>query len=123
MRWFIVLNNDDMKDTETLKKNVIEQLKKVFDPEIPINIWDMGLIYDIKIDPERNVLVVMTMTAPNCPVAENMPEFVKSEIKSGVPEINNVEVQVTFDPPWDINRLSEEAKVTLGLDFSEFDLG
>ena len=106
-----------MKDNESLKADIIERLKKIYDPEIPINIWDMGLIYDIQIDSERHADIVMTVTAPNCPVAETLPPYVKSELESNIPELKDVDVRITFDPPWDLNKMSEEAKTSMGFDF------
>ncbi|MBO4281917.1 MAG: DUF59 domain-containing protein [Bacteroidales bacterium] len=106
-----------MKDNESLKADIIERLKKIYDPEIPINIWDMGLIYDIQIDNERHADIVMTVTAPNCPVAETLPPYVKSELESNIPELKDVDVRITFDPPWDLNKMSEEAKTSMGFDF------
>lgn len=106
-----------MKDNEALKADIIEQLKKIYDPEIPINIWDMGLIYDIQLDEARHADILMTVTAPNCPVAETLPPYVKSELESNIPELKDVDVRITFDPPWDMNKMSEEAKASMGFDF------
>lgn len=106
-----------MKDKETLRNDIIERLKKIYDPEMPIDIWNMGLVYEINIDENNHVDILMTVTAPNCPVAESLPPYVKSELEACVPEINGADVHITFDPPWDVDRMSEEAKTTLGFDF------
>lgn len=93
---------------------VIDALKEVFDPEIPINIYDLGLIYNLKIDDHNNVDILMTLTTPNCPIAEDMPGIVRDEV-SHVEGVGKVNVELTFEPPWDMANLSEEAKVELGL--------
>ncbi len=86
----------------------------VFDPEIPVNIYDLGLIYDLKIDDNFNVDVLMTLTTPNCPVAEDMPVMVMNEIKL-IEGIGEVKVELTFEPPWDMDKLTDEAKLELGM--------
>ena len=94
---------------------MIDALKTVFDPEIPINIYDLGLIYDLRIDPvTRDVYVLMTLTTPNCPVAEDIPGQVETAVR-GIEEIGKVRVELTFEPPWDKDRLSEAALLELGL--------
>ena len=97
-----------------IENNVISALRMIFDPEIPVNIYDLGLIYDLKIDDEYNVNVLMTLTTPNCPVAEDMPGMVRSEIQliEGIGEVN---VELTFEPPWDMEKLTDEAKLELGM--------
>jgi len=97
-----------------LENNVISALRKVFDPEIPVNIYDLGLIYDLRIDDHTNVFVLMTLTTPNCPIAEDMPGMVMKEIKQ-IAGIGDVKVDLTFDPPWDMDRLTDEAKLELGM--------
>ncbi len=99
------------KDLET---KVITALKQIYDPEIPVNIYDLGLIYELKIDENTNVHIRMTLTAPNCPIAEDMPEMVKFEVQK-VQGIKNVEVEIVFDPPWSKEMLSESALLELGL--------
>ncbi len=99
---------------KALKQQIIEALQTVFDPEIPVNIYDLGLIYEINISEENNVHVLMTLTSPNCPVAETMPQEVREKVLS-VAGINNAEIELTFEPPWDQELLSEEAKLELGL--------
>lgn len=96
-----------------MKEKIIQAISNVYDPEIPVNLWDLGLIYDIKIAPNNDVEIVMTLTAPNCPEAENLPYEVKTIVQK-VPEIGHVEVSITFDPPWEMNRMSEAAKLELG---------
>lgn len=93
---------------------VADHIREVFDPEIPINVYDLGLIYDIQVDDERNVHIVMTLTSPMCPVAGSLPGEVEMAAL-GTPGIRNVEVELTWDPPFTIEMMSEEAKLTLGL--------
>jgi FeS assembly SUF system protein len=97
-----------------LEINVIEALRKVFDPEIPVNIYDLGLIYNLGIDKDRNVSILMTLTTPNCPIAEDMPNIVRQEVLK-VEGIGEVKVELTFEPPWDFEKLTDEAKLELGL--------
>lgn len=99
---------------QIIEEQVINALKHVFDPEIPINIYDLGLIYELKIDDQSNVFIRMTLTAPNCPVAEEMPGMVQSEVKN-VEGVKEVTVELVFDPPWDKEMLSEAALLELGL--------
>jgi FeS assembly SUF system protein len=93
---------------------VIEALKDCYDPEIPVNIYELGLIYDMKIDDDYNVDILMTLTSPNCPVAESLPMEVKERVSS-IEGINEVRVEVTFEPPWDKDMMSEAAMIELGL--------
>ncbi|HVT12410.1 MAG TPA: SUF system Fe-S cluster assembly protein [Fimbriimonadaceae bacterium] len=93
---------------------VAEQIREVYDPEIPINVYDLGLIYDIQIDDEKNVHIVMTLTSPMCPVAGSLPGEVEMAAQA-TPGVGNVTVELTWDPPFTIERMSEEAKLTLGL--------
>lgn len=103
-----------MDEKEVLRDRIIQVLKTIYDPEIPVNIWDMGLIYKLDIDDNLFVLVVMTLTAPNCPVAEDLPKMVEEAVK-GVDGVKNVQVQLTFEPAWDIRMLSDEAKMELDI--------
>jgi FeS assembly SUF system protein len=99
---------------QIFEEQVINALKRVFDPEIPINIYDLGLIYELKIDDQFNVFIRMTLTTPNCPVAEDMPGIVKSEV-TNVEGVKEVTIELVFDPPWDKEMLSEAALLELGL--------
>jgi len=99
---------------EVLKEQVINVIKTIYDPEIPVNIWELGLIYDIQITENNEVVVLMTLTAPNCPEAEGLPAEVEENIKM-IPEVKNAKVLLTFDPPWDKSRLSDLARFELGL--------
>ena len=103
------------EETNTLKETVISVLKKIYDPEIPIDIWTLHLIYGVEVDEEGNVKIVMTVTAPNCPVAETLPAEVRSRVQA-IMGVKNVNVELTFDPVWSIDMLSDEAKAELGLD-------
>ena len=93
---------------------IIETLKTIHDPEIPVNIYELGLIYEIKLDDEHNVHILMTLTTPNCPVAESLPEEVKQKV-SNIDGVKSVDLELTFEPPWTMDMLSEEAKLELGL--------
>jgi len=97
-----------------LENRVIDALKRVHDPEIPVNIYDLGLVYEIKIDDQAIVNITMTLTTPNCPIAEDMPGVVYKEVKS-VEGVKDVKVELVFDPPWDKDMISEAALLELGL--------
>lgn len=97
-----------------LEEKIIRELKDIYDPEIPVNIYEIGLIYKIEIDDEFLVHIVMTLTTPNCPVAESLPEEVKQRVKS-VEGVKDVDLELTFEPPWDMEMLSDEAKLELGI--------
>ena len=97
-----------------LKEKIIAEIKKIYDPEIPVNIYELGLIYDIKIDKDNNVKVDMTLTTPNCPVAESLPKEVKDRIME-IKEVNKVDLELVWDPPWDKSMMSEAAKLELNL--------
>jgi FeS assembly SUF system protein len=95
---------------------VVEALKTVYDPEIPVDIYELGLIYDIAIEPaEGKVAIKMTLTAPGCPVAGSMPQMVQDAIRSRVPGVNEVDVELVWDPPWDFTRMSEAARLELNM--------
>ncbi|WP_066632313.1 SUF system Fe-S cluster assembly protein [Labilibacter marinus] len=96
------------------EEEIVNTLKTIFDPEIPVNIYDLGLIYEVNVNAEGKANVVMTLTSPNCPVAESMPEEVFEKV-SEVDGITHVDVNLTFDPPWTKDMLSEEAMLELGL--------
>lgn len=99
---------------EDLKERVIETLKSIYDPEIPVDIYELGLIYDVEISEDSDALVTMTLTTPNCPVAESMPAEVELRVLS-VPGIRDAEVKLVWDPPWDPSRMSDEARLELGM--------
>ncbi|MBR5254694.1 MAG: DUF59 domain-containing protein [Bacteroidales bacterium] len=105
------MENNVLKDI--LKDRIIQRLKTIHDPEIPLNIYELGLIYEIDIDENCDVLIVMTLTAPNCPVAESLPLEVEKTVKQ-TEGVNNVQVQITFEPAWSMDKLSDEAKLELG---------
>ena len=96
-----------------LEAKIIEEIKTIFDPEIPVNIYELGLIYEIKIDDDNKVNILMTLTSPNCPVADSLPIEVQEKVKN-IEEVESAEVELTFDPHWDQEMLSEEAKLELG---------
>jgi FeS assembly SUF system protein len=97
-----------------LYEQVIEALKEIYDPEIPVNIYDLGLIYDVEITPDHHAKVKMTLTTPHCPVAESMPGEVELRV-GAVPGIGDAEVELVWDPPWDPHKMSDEAKLELGM--------
>ena len=103
------------EEVNTLKETVISVLKTIYDPEIPVDIWTLHLIYGVDVDEEGNVKIVMTVTAPNCPVAEVLPAEVKQRIEA-IMGVKKADVELTFDPVWSIDMLSDEAKAELGLD-------
>ena len=105
------MNKEEIK---VLEEKVINVCRNVFDPEIPVNIYDLGLIYGVKVFEEGKVRVVMTLTTPNCPVAESLPAEVKTEI-GYLSDVKEVDLELTFEPPWDQDMMSEEAKLDLGL--------
>ena len=100
-------------EKSVFENEVIEAIRTVYDPEIPINVYDLGLIYDIQIDDGTNVHIVMTLTSPMCPVAGSLPGEVEMAVH-GVPGIGKVSLELTWDPPFTIERMSEEAKLLLG---------
>ena len=97
-----------------MKHKIIEKLKEVYDPEIPVNIYEIGLIYEIKVLEEGRVHILMTLTSPNCPVAESLPLEVKQKAEE-TEGVTHAEVELTFDPPWDMSMLTDEAKLELGM--------
>jgi FeS assembly SUF system protein len=101
-------------DTElSMNDQVIEALKLVYDPEIPVNIYELGLIYEIIVDDVKNVKVIMTLTSPSCPAAQMIPGDVEEKVKT-VPGVQEVTVEITFEPPWEQSMMSDEAKLELG---------
>ena len=97
-----------------IKNKVISEIKKIYDPEIPVNIYELGLIYDISIKNEKDVTVKMTLTSPNCPVAESLPKEVKDSIIA-IEGVGKVDLDLVWDPPWDKSMMSEAAKLELNL--------
>ena len=97
-----------------LKEKIITEIKKIYDPEIPVNIYELGLIYDIKIENKNSVFVKMTLTTPNCPVAESLPKEVKDSIME-LSEVKDVDLQLVWDPPWNKSMMTEAAKLELNL--------
>jgi len=93
---------------------IVKVLKTIYDPEIPVDIYELGLIYDVFVNEENNAKILMTLTSPNCPVAETLPVEVEDKVKS-LKEINNAEVEITFDPTWTQEMMSDEAKLELGI--------
>jgi FeS assembly SUF system protein len=98
-----------------VRARVVEALKTIYDPEIPVNIYELGLIYDVQVTSEGDVLVRMTLTAPNCPVAEILPNQVRQKIL-GIDGVTSAKIDLVFDPPWDRDKMSNAAKLTLGFD-------
>ena len=114
VRWLERLQNGDALDVDKLRELVIEKLKTVYDPEIPVNIYDLGLIYRIDIDTKGVIDIDMTLTAPGCPVAETFPSMVESAIRE-IDEVNASRVEIVWDPPWTQDRMTEAAKLELGM--------
>ncbi len=105
--------------SEDLRTRVVNVIKTVYDPEIPVNIYELGLIYDVQISQESDVVVTMTLTAPNCPVADVMPNQVRQKIL-GIDGVKSAKIELVFDPPWDRSKMSDAARLALGFDL---DLG
>ena len=100
-------------NSQDLGEKIVKELKSIFDPEIPVDIYELGLIYDVFVNEDNEVKILMTLTTPNCPVAETLPQEVEEKIKS-IDEVKTAEVEITFDPPWTRDLMSEEAKLELG---------
>ncbi|MCM4167898.1 hypothetical protein KCTC52924_01284 [Arenibacter antarcticus] len=101
-------------DTQELGEKIVRVIKTIYDPEIPVDIYELGLIYDVFVNEDYEVKILMTLTSPNCPVAESLPMEVEEKVKS-IDELKDVEVEITFDPPWTQELMSEEAKLELGM--------
>lgn len=101
-------------DTNALGEKIVRVLKTIYDPEIPVDIYELGLIYDVMVNEDMDVKILMTLTTPNCPVAESLPMEVEEKIKS-LNDVKSAEVEITFDPPWTQDLMSEEAKLELGM--------
>jgi FeS assembly SUF system protein len=101
-------------DTTELGEKIVKVLKTIYDPEIPVDIYELGLIYDVLVNEDFEVKILMTLTTPNCPVAESLPAEVEDKVKS-IKLVKDAEVEITFDPPWTQDLMSEEAKLELGM--------
>jgi len=101
-------------DAQELGEKVIKVLKTIYDPEIPVDIYELGLIYDVFVNEDNDVKILMTLTSPNCPVAESLPVEIEEKVKS-LNAVKTAEVEITFDPPWTQDQMSEEAKLELGM--------
>ncbi len=101
-------------DTQEMGEKIVKVLKTIYDPEIPVDIYELGLIYDVFVNEDHEVKILMTLTSPNCPVAETLPVEVEEKVKS-LDIVKDAEVEITFDPPWSQDLMSEEAKLELGL--------
>ena len=106
--------SDTTIDTNVLGEKIVRVLKTIYDPEIPVDIYELGLIYDVMVNEDYDVKILMTLTTPNCPVAETLPLEVEEKVKS-INEVKDAEVEITFDPPWTQDLMSEEAKLELGM--------
>ena len=110
------MKNEEMNDDQMqiLGEKSVEVLRSIFDPEIPVDIYELGLIYDVQVSEDADIHILMTLTSPNCPVAESLPLEVKEKVRT-IPEAKEVEVEITFDPPWTKDRMSEAARLELGM--------
>lgn len=106
--------SDTTIDTNLLGEKIVRILKTIYDPEIPVDIYELGLIYDVFVNEDYDVKILMTLTTPNCPVAETLPLEVEEKVKS-LNDVKSAEVEITFDPPWSQDLMSEEAKLELGM--------
>jgi FeS assembly SUF system protein len=105
---------EDKINTDLIGEKVVSVLKTIYDPEIPVDIYELGLIYDVFVNEDYDVKIIMTLTSPNCPVAESLPKEVEEKVES-IKTIKSAKVEITFDPPWSKDLMSEEAKLELGL--------
>ena len=108
------MSEETTAETQELGEKIVKVLKTIYDPEIPVDIYELGLIYDVLVNEENDVKILMTLTSPNCPVAETLPVEVEEKVKS-LNLVKDAEVEITFDPPWTQDLMSEEAKLELGL--------
>jgi FeS assembly SUF system protein len=108
------MEEENVKDTRELGEQIVGVLKTIYDPEIPVDIYELGLIYDVLVNEDNEVRILMTLTSPNCPVAESLPVEVEEKVKS-LDLVADAEVEITFDPPWTQELMSEEAKLELGM--------
>lgn len=107
------LMNTNQEKTLEFSNRIIDRLKGIYDPEIPVNIYDLGLVYNISVDDNSIAHILMTLTAPNCPVAESLPDEVKEKV-GAIEGLKGAEIEITFDPPWDQDMMSESAMLDLG---------
>lgn len=117
-----VLSAEDVQALQPMYAAVIASIKEVYDPEIPVNVYDLGLIYELTISKAHEVYILMTFTAPNCPMADQVLAEVREGVEA-VPGVTKCTIELTFEPEWDRSMLSEEARVELGLDYEEDDYG
>ncbi|MGB6152370.1 MAG: SUF system Fe-S cluster assembly protein [Pricia sp.] len=108
------MSEETTVDTQELGEKIVTVLKTIYDPEIPVDIYELGLIYDVFVNEDNEVKILMTLTSPNCPVAESLPAEVEERVKS-LDMVKDAEVEITFDPPWSQDLMSEEAKLELGM--------
>ena len=106
--------SEETMDIEKLGEEIVRVLKTIYDPEIPVDIYELGLIYDVFVNEDYEVKILMTLTSPNCPVAESLPQEVNEKVKS-LNQVKDSEIELTFDPPWSKDLMSEEAQLELGL--------
>ncbi|PQB07346.1 FeS assembly SUF system protein [Polaribacter filamentus] len=106
--------SEQTMDIEKLGEKIVRVLKTIYDPEIPVDIYELGLIYDVFVNEDYEVKILMTLTSPNCPVAESLPQEVNEKVKS-LNQVKDSEIELTFDPPWSKDLMSEEAQLELGL--------
>ena len=104
----------EQEEKKALEETIIQVIKTIYDPEIPVDIYELGLIYEVKIDDDVNVHMDMTLTSPNCPVAESMPADVRENV-SGIEQVNEMSLEIVCDPTWDQSMMSEEAQIELGM--------
>ena len=104
----------DTEEVKSLRDRIVDVIKTCYDPEIPVDIYELGLIYEINVDAGNDVLIKMTLTSPACPVAETLPVEVEQKIKN-IPDVNSAKVEITFEPPWEKEMMSEEARMELGM--------
>lgn len=117
MPWLSRQKTKDMEheiDTAQLGEEIVKVLKGIYDPEIPVDIYELGLIYDVMVNTDNEVKILMTLTSPNCPVAESLPQEVEEKVTK-IEGVKAAEVEITFDPPWSRDLMSEEAKLELGM--------
>lgn len=108
------MSKETQIDVNEMGEKIVNVIKTIYDPEIPVDIYELGLIYDVFVNEDNAVKILMTLTTPNCPVAESLPLEVEEKVKS-LPDVTDAEVEITFDPPWTQELMSEEAKLELGM--------